>query len=105
MVIDTSSILFLLGIFMWMQSDAGCRYPACCAPTFPTNVATTVSEPSVVVSGSAARRRGAGPNTTCALCRGSNSELWQKHLNTSLSSAAPFNQPVMGHPACEQIAE
>src|SRR5262249_17951647 len=48
---------------------------ACVAPTFPTKAAATVSGPSSGSSGSAGRRRGAGPNTTCALCRGSYSEL------------------------------
>ena len=49
-----------------------------------------MSEPSVAASGSAARRRRAGPKTTCALFRGSNSELWQTHLSMSLSPVAPF---------------
>src|SRR5688500_11874094 len=74
-------------------------------PTFPMNVAVTVSASSVIASGSAARRRGAGPNRTFALSRGSYSELWQAHLNTSLSPDACFTQPVTGHPVCEQISE
>ena len=40
-----------------------CGFVPCWAPTFPTNVAATVSEPSEIASGSAARRRGAGPNS------------------------------------------
>src|ERR1700733_9775959 len=87
------------------DATADRRHPACCGPTFPTNGAATVSEPSAIASGSAARRRGAGPNTTSALCRGSYSELWQTHLNTSLSPAVPFTQAVTGHPAWAQMAE
>src|SRR6185295_7227916 len=80
-------------------------HPPCCPPSFPTNGAATLSEPSTIDSDSAASRRDAGPNTTCAPSRGSNSELWQKHLRTSLLSADPGIQPVTGHPACVQMAE
>ena len=94
-----------LDLFNCAASDTGCRHPPCCAPAFPTNVPATVSEPSVVANGSAARRRCAGPNTTCALCRGSNSELWQTHFRTSFSPCAALPQAVIGHPAWEQMTE
>src|ERR1019366_6580585 len=101
------AILYFVFIFYGCaETDAAvCRhYPACWAPTFPTNGAATTSEPSAIASGSAARRRGAGPNTTSAPCRGSYSELWQGHLKTSLSPSSSFAQPVTGHPAWAQIA-
>ena len=56
-------------------------------------------------SGSAGRRRGAGPKITCAPCLGSYSELWQTHLNTSLSLPAAFTHAVIGQPVWTQIAE
>ena len=55
--------------------------------------------------GSAASRRGAGPNTTCASARGSYSELWHGHLRMVLPLHSPFTHSETGHPACEQIAE
>src|SRR5450432_1349739 len=93
--------------FMVVQSSKRrrCHHPDCGAPTFPAKGAATVSESPDIARGSAASRRGAGPNTTCALARGSYSELWHMHLRTFLSVPSPFTQAVTGHPACEQIAE
>src|SRR5262245_1973168 len=74
-------------------------HPGCWAPTFPTNVAATISEPSATVSGSAANRLGTGPNTTFAFSRGLNSEWRQGHLRTFLSPASAFTHSETGHPA------
>src|SRR6185436_11560327 len=86
-------------------STAGGRHLACCAPTFPTNVAATVSGASSAANGSAGRLRGAGPKITCPLCLGSYSELWQTHLNTSLSLPAAFTHAVIGQPVWTQMTE
>jgi len=71
----------VVGAIVWSTGIRCDRAPSpiCWAPAFPTNVAATISEPSATASASAANRRGAGPNTTCALSRGLNSELWRTY--------------------------
>src|SRR5207237_7162049 len=102
-----SSLLFSSHAFVFCRGSYGRRrHLPVCAPTFPTKAAATVSVVlSSAASGSAGSRRGAGPNTTCALCRGSYSELWQTHLNTSLSPFAAFTHAVIGQPVWTQITE
>src|SRR6185369_4191685 len=104
---NATSLGFFLtnSVFHCRGSTAARRHLAGCAPTFPTNVAATVSGPSSDANGSAGRRRGAGPKITCALCLGSYSELWQTHLNTSLSPPAAFTHAVIGQPVWTQMTE
>src|SRR5260370_4074266 len=75
------------GAIVWARKSVATAppHPGCGAPTFPTNVAATISEPSATVSGSVANRRGTVPNTTCTLSRGLNSELCQGDVRTFFS--------------------
>ncbi len=65
------------------------------------NGPATNGRPSAIFTGTAGSRRGAGPFSTRALARRSNSEKWHGHFTVADAGC----QSHASHPVCVQIAE